>query len=42
MKKYYEEPEFKVIVTTTQDVIATSGEELDGAPSGYEAGGLTL
>ena len=40
MKKY-NEPEFKVVNTKTQDVITTSGENggLPSGNSGWEAGG---
>ena len=33
MTKFYNEPEFKVVVSNTQDVITTSGETPTPSPS---------
>ena len=40
MNKNYAEPEFKVIITKTQDILTTSGEsgEIPDAGSGWETG----
>lgn len=36
MTKFYNEPEFKVVVSNTQDVITTSGETPTYTPGQFE------
>ena len=36
MTKFYNEPEFKVVVSNTQDVITTSGETPTSTPGQFE------
>ena len=40
MSKYYNEPEFKVVIAKYQDVITTSEEGIDSGSSGWESGGV--
>jgi len=37
MTKFYNEPEFKVVVSNTQDVITTSGETPTYTPGQFES-----
>ena len=38
MNKFYNEPEFKVVFSNTQDVITTSGEETPSQSIHYNSG----